>query len=301
MYDVIIVGAGPAGLTSAIFARRANLKVLLLEALQYGGQIVNSIHIENYPVEPHISGFDFATKLYQQVKDLGCDIYFEKVVSLEDFSSYKEVVTEENRYSTKTVILATGASCRRLGLPNEKEFVGKGVSYCATCDGAFFKNLDVAVVGGGNTALEDACYLADLARSVYLIHRRNEFRGDACLLETLKEKKNVHFLTPYQIIEIQGREKLEKLVIQNLEGEVSTLSIHGLFIAIGRDPENKFCSNLIPCDSNGYIIAGENCHTNLPGVFVAGDNRTKSLRQLVTATSDGAIAANEAILYLRTK
>lgn len=188
MYDIIIVGAGPAGLTSAIYASRASKKVLVLEAKSYGGQIINTLDIENYPVEDHISGFDFATKLYNQVKSLGADIVFEKVIDIKNSDDIKEVITNKNTYKTKTIILATGSVNRKLGLSNEDELIGKGISYCATCDGGFYKNKIVAVVGGGNTALEDALYLSDIANTVYLIHRRDEFRGDEVTLSNLKEK-----------------------------------------------------------------------------------------------------------------
>ena len=248
MYDVIIVGAGPAGLTSAVYARRANKKVLILEALSYGGQIINTLNIENYPVEPHISGYDFATKLYNQAKDLGAEIIFEKVTEIKNNDDIKEIITTKNKYQSKTVILATGAENRKLGLSNESELVGKGISYCATCDGGLYKGKDVAVQGGGNTAVEDALYLSDIANTVYLIHRRDEFRADEVGINKLKEKENI--------------------------------------------------KNLINVDNEGYIIAGEDCHTNIKGIYVAGDNRSKNLRQLVTATSDGAIAATEAIKFI---
>ena len=190
MYDIIIVGAGPAGLTSAIYACRAKKSVLVLEANSYGGQIVNTLDIENYPVEEHISGFDFATKLYNQTKNLGASIKFEKVVEIKD-GSVKEVVTTKNVYKCKAIILATGAENRKLGLPNEDDLVGKGVSYCATCDGAFYKGRDVAVVGGGNTAIEDALYLSDICRTVYLIHRRDKFKAEDVLIDKLNEKDNI--------------------------------------------------------------------------------------------------------------
>ena len=298
MYDIIIVGAGPAGLTAAIYACRASKKVLVLEAKSYGGQIINTLDIQNYPVEPHISGFDFATKIYNQAKDLGAEVKFEKVINLVLNEKEKQVVTTKNTYQSKTIILATGADNRKLGLENEDELVGKGVSYCATCDGAFYKNKKVAVVGGGNTALEDSLYLADIAEDVYLIHRRDEFRGEEKLINDLKTKSNVHFIYNSNVTKLIANEKLESIEITNKTGEKSIIEVSGLFIAVGRIPENQNFASLINLDEKGYVIATEDCHTNMEGVFVAGDNRVKSLRQLVTATSDGAIAATEAIKYI---
>lgn len=298
MYDIIIVGAGPAGLTAAIYARRANKQVLVLEASTYGGQIVNTLDIENYPVEAHISGFDFATKLYHQAKDLGATIVFEKVVEIKNFDDKKQVITTSNEYDTKTIILATGAENRKLGIDREQELVGKGISYCATCDGAFYKNKDVAVVGGGNTALEDALYLSDIVHKVYLIHRRDEVRGEEVTLEQLKEKSNVEFIFNSNVTKINGEEQLESIEVTNNNGDTKEISVSGLFVAIGRVPENENFRKIIELDNAGYVIASEDCHTNIDGIFVAGDSRVKNLRQLVTATSDGAIAATEAVKYI---
>ena len=302
MYDIIIIGAGPAGLTSSIYARRANKKVLVLEAKTYGGQIINTLSIENYPVEPGISGFDFATKLYNQAKDMGSEIVFEKVVDIKNYKEYKEIITTKNSYKAKAVIIATGAENRKLGLNNEDELVGKGISYCATCDGAFYKKKDVAVVGGGNVALEDALYLSDIANKVYLIHRRDEFRGDLSIVEKLKEKDNVEFILNSNVVNINAIDKIDSIDIRNNEDrEENEINVDGLFIAVGQVPENQNFASLINLDKSGYIIASEDCHTNIEGIFVAGDNRTKELRQLVTATSDGAIAATEAIKYINSK
>lgn len=298
LYDIIIVGAGPAGLTSAIYAGRANKKVLVLEAKTYGGQIINTPDIENYPVEEHISGFDFATKIYNQAKNLGAEIVFEKVVEIKDLGKEKEVVTTKNTYKTKTIILATGSENRKLGLSNEDELVGKGVSYCATCDGAFYRKKTVAVVGGGNTALEDALYLSNLVEKVYLIHRRDEFRGEETTVNKLKEKDNVEFIYNSNVTKLNANEKLESIEVTNKDGSVKTIDVNGLFVAVGRIPENENFAKIINLDDSGYIVAGEDCHTNIEGIFVAGDNRVKEVRQLVTATSDGAIAATEAIKYI---
>ena len=298
MYDIIIVGAGPAGLTAGIYARRASKKVLILEAISYGGQIINTLDIENYPVEAHISGYEFATKLYNQTKDLGAEILFEKVVEIKDNNDFKEVITTKNTYKAKTIILATGAENRKLKLKNEDELVGKGVSYCATCDGAFYKNKDVAVVGGGNTAIEDALYLTDIAHKVYLIHRRDSFKGEESILEKLKNKDNIEFIYNSNITKLNSDNRLNSIEITNKDGSVKTIEVSGLFIAVGRVPENQNFAKIINLDESGYVIASEDCHTNKDGIFVAGDNRVKSVRQLVTATSDGAIAAIEAIKYI---
>ena len=298
MYDIIIVGAGPAGLTSAIFARRANKKVLVLEANIYGGQIINALNIENYPGLEHITGSQFVNNLYNQVINLKVELLYEKVVSIKVLENIKQVVTNHNTYDTISVIIATGSNKRKLNLPGEKELLGKGVSYCATCDGAFYKNKDVAVVGGGNTALEDALYLSDIVNKVYLIHRRNNFSGSDILIKQIKEKKNIEILYESQIISINGIDKLESITVKDKNGILKEYLVSGLFIAIGLIPENNNMRDIIKIDDNGYIIAGEDCHTNIAGIFVAGDIREKKLRQLVTATSDGAVAATEAIKYI---
>ena len=298
MYDILIIGAGPAGLTSAIYGRRALKQVLVLEAVSYGGQIINTLDIENYPVEAHISGFDFATKLYNQAKDLGAEIKYEKVVDLIDKKDYKEVITTKNTYQAKTVIIATGSSNRKLGLELEEELIGKGISYCATCDGNFYKDKNVAVVGGGNTALEDTLYLSNICKKVYLIHRRDEFRGDLSVVEKLKEKDNVEFIYNSNITKLIANQGLEKIEVTDKDQNINELEVSGLFVAIGRVPEADNFKKLIKTDDNGYIEAKENCHTNVEGIFVAGDIRVKDLRQLVTATSDGAVAATEAVKYL---
>ena len=298
MYDIIIVGAGPAGLTAGIYSARANKKVLVLEALSYGGQIINTPSIENYPGEKNISGFDFATNLYNQSKELGVEIIFQKVIDIKN-DKIKEVITNKESFKTKSIIIATGCENRKLGLPNEDSLIGKGISYCATCDGNFYKNKTVAVVGGGNTAIEDALYLSDIVNKVYLIHRRDSFRAEEKIVNLLKEKTNIEFVLNSNIVKINGESNLESIEISN-GNDNKTLNIDGLFIAIGRIPENENFKNLVDVDENGYIIAKENCKTNVSGIFVAGDNRTKEVRQLVTATSDGSIAAIEAVKYLNS-
>ncbi|MBR1738430.1 MAG: thioredoxin-disulfide reductase [Firmicutes bacterium] len=302
MYDIIVIGAGPAGMTSAIYARRAARTVLVLEAVNYGGQIINTPDIENYPVEAHISGFDFSEKVYNQAKGLGAEFIFEKVVGIKDENSVKIVTTNKNTYKAKTVIIATGSENRKLGLENEDKLVGRGVSYCATCDGNFFRKKVVAVVGGGNTALEDALYLSDLARQVYLIHRRDSFRGEEANSEKLKTKENVEIIYNANVTKLIAEKRLKAIeVTDKISGDVRTLELNGLFVAVGRVPENQNFADVIELDDAGYVVAGENCHTSADGIFVAGDNRTKMLRQLVTATADGAMAATEAVKYLNER
>ena len=298
MYDVIIIGAGPAGLTSALYLLRANKKVLLLEAKNYGGQIINANKIENYPGIESISGFDFANNLFNQVKKLGEEIKYETVLKINED---KKVITNKNEYQSKAIIIATGASNRKLNIPNENKYLSKGVSYCATCDGPFYKNKIVAVVGGGNTALEDALYLSNIAQKVYLIHRREEFRGESKYLEELKKKSNVEFILNSNIISIDGNEYLENITIKDQENNINKLNIDGLFIAIGQTPQNEIFNNIVSLDEKGYIITNNEVCTNIDGIFVAGDNRVKDLRQLTTAVSDGSIAATKAIININKK
>ncbi len=299
MYDIIVVGAGPAGMTAAIYTRRASKTVLVLEALSYGGQILNTPDIENYPVEAHISGFDFSTKLYEQTKALGAEFKFEKVVGIREENGLKVVETPKNRYEAKAVILATGSENRKLGIEGEDKLTGRGISYCATCDGNFFRKKTVAVAGGGNTALEDALYLSDLAEKVYIIHRRDSFRGEDVYVERLKEKANVEFVYNANVTRLIAEKRLKAIeVTDKLDGSIRTIELDGLFVAIGRVPENQNFADLVKLDDSGYVMAGEDCHTSCEGIFVAGDNRTKALRQLVTATADGAMAATEAVKYI---
>ena len=297
MYDTIIVGAGTAGLTAAIYLRRASKKVLVFEAKSYGGQIINASIIDNYPAEPHISGFDFATKLYNQAKELGSEIRFEKVVNIED-GDIKKVITEKDTYECKTIILATGSDNRKLGLEDEDKLIGKGISYCATCDGNFYKNKVVAVAGGGNSAIEDALYLSNLASKVYVIHRRDEFRAEDKLLNELKEKNNVELILNSNVTKLNSNDLLESIELTDKDGNKKVINLDGLFIAVGRIPENENFASIVNLNENGYVIATEDCNTNVPGIFVAGDNITKTVRQLVTAASDGAVAASEAIKYI---
>ena len=298
MFDIIIAGGGPAGLTAAIYARRAAKTVLVLEAATCGGQIINTPDIENYPVAMHISGMEFGKRLEAQAKELGAEIKFERVLGIESSSTEKTVLTKKNRYTGKALILSTGSENRKLGLEHEDKLVGRGISYCATCDGAFYKNKTVAVVGGGNTALEDALYLTDLAETVYLIHRRDELRGDEATAALLREKKNLKLILSSNVTKLNAGKRLESIEVTDRDGNVSTLEVNGLFVAVGRIPENQSFAQVVALDDGGYIPAGEDCRTNVPGIFVAGDNRAKAVRQLVTATADGAVAATEAVKYV---
>jgi thioredoxin reductase (NADPH) len=297
MVDVIIIGAGPAGLTAAIYALRAKKSVLVFESNMVGGQIVNTLDIENYPSNPHISGYDFAINLKKQAEELGATIINEKVVSIENDTN-KRVKTEQNVYEGKTIIIASGLENRTLNIPNELELVGKGVSFCATCDGNFFRGKDVAVVGGGNTALEDALYLSNIVNKVYLIHRRNEFRGDTKTVEQIKTKSNIELVLESTISSINGENALESIAVLNRDGSMRTILVSALFIAVGKKPNIDYLNGLINTDVSGFIISDDSCKTNIEGIFVAGDIREKKVRQLVTATSDGAVAALEAINYL---
>ena len=298
MYDIIVIGAGPAGLTAALYGRRANKKVLVLEAKVYGGQIVNTNRIDNYPAMPGVSGFDFANNLYNQVIDMGAEVKFEKVIKI-DLSIGKKVITDNNEYLGRSIILATGADKRTIGLENEERLTGRGISYCATCDGNFFKDMDVAVYGGGDTALFDAMYLSDICKKVYLIHRRDTFKAEEQEVEEVKQKPNVEFIYNSNVVKLNTTNNLlSSIEVKNNDGNLREIEVSGIFIAVGRVPENQNFAKLINLDKLGYVIAGEDCHTNVEGIFVAGDNRVKKLRQLVTAASDGAIAATEAIRYI---
>lgn len=301
MYDLLIIGAGTAGLSAAIYAARAGLSTLVFEGAMYGGQIIVSPTVENYPGVGCVSGADFANGLYKQAEQLGVTFAFENVVSVENYPDKKVVNTQSAQYEGKTVILATGAKNRPLGLANEQKLTGRGISYCATCDGSFFQGKKVAVMGGGNTALEDAEVLAKLCSKVYLVHRRNQFRGEAAQVERLKKLDNVEFLLENTIVELQGENSLTGVVLEHLPtGERKPLEIDGLFVAIGQIPQNAAFEGLVETDSHGYIIASEDCHTNVAGIYVAGDGRTKTVRQLVTAAADGAVAALAAAELIRS-
>lgn len=294
MYDMAVIGAGPAGLTAGIYGTRANKKVIVFEMLTPGGQIVNTSTISNYPVAPGITGPEFGQVLSKQAEDLGVEIEYAEVSHIDKADGYFKITTEDGNFEAKTITLATGTQPRKLELEHEDEFTGKGISYCATCDGAFYKDKVVAVNGGGNSALHEALYLADIASKVYLVHRRTEFRGSEDMVEKIKAKGNVELVLGANITKLNGDKKLTS--VETDTGQ--TLDVDGLFVSIGRIPNAKKLIDGLEVVDGDYVAAGENCITNIPGVFVAGDVRNKELRQLVTATSDGAIAANEALKYL---
>jgi len=300
MADIIIVGAGPAGLSAAIYARRAGMDTVLYEGEMYGGQIVNTPEVENYPAIAKISGFDFAQDLYNQAINLGAKLEFDRVSGVVKTDSGFEVTLDSGKKDTaKAVILAVGASNRHMGIAREDELLGKGISYCATCDGAFYKGKTVAVTGGGNTAVEDAIYLAGIASKVYIIHRRNEFRADDVLVEAAKKIPNLEMVTPYVVESLLGEPKLSSLELTNREdGSKKTIEVDGLFVAIGQEPKTADFKDLVTL-SGGYIEAGEDCHTNVKGIFAAGDGRTKKVRQLTTACADGAVAALAAVDFIK--
>ncbi len=298
-YDIVIVGAGTAGLSAAIYAVRAGKSVIVLEATTHGGQIVNTPEVENYPGIQKISGFEFANNLYKQAKSLGAEVIYEKVIGIEVNGEEKIVHTTKEDYQAKAVILATGAKNRPLGLEHEKEWIGAGISYCAICDGMFYRGKDVAVAGGGNTALEDAIFLTNYCRKVYLIHRRDAFRGEEKLLQTLKEKPNVEFVLNANITRLIGEDGVDGVEVEDKNThEKRVIDVMGLFVAIGQMPENSEFINVVDLDKGGYIEAKEDCKTKTKGIFTAGDCRTKKVRQLATAASDGAIAALAACEYI---
>ena len=298
MYDVIIIGAGPAGLTSAIYAKRSNKNVLVLEANSYGGQIVTTDKIDNYPAAPHISGYDFATNLYNQVIELGVEVKFEKAIDILD-GDIKKVVTDKNTYEANAVIVAIGVRNRSLNVPGEKEFEGKGVSYCATCDGMFYKGKTVAVIGAGNTAFEEALYLSNLCKKVYIIHRNEKFKASPSMTKKVKSKDNIEFILNTNVISINGNDKVSDIDLLDNDENKSNIKISAIFIAIGQIPENGNLTKNFNIDKNGYIKSDKNLKTNIDGIYVAGDIRPKALRQLVTATSDGALAAVNAIKSIK--
>lgn len=294
-FDIIIVGGGPAGLTAAIYARRAGKSVLLLEKESFGGQIASSPRVENFPGIPAVSGAELADRLYGQADALGARIELEEVTALRD-GSVKTVVTNYGSYTGTALILATGMKHRTLGLPREEML--SGISFCAVCDGAFYRGKDVAVCGGGNTALADALFLSDLCRRVTLIHRRNAFRGDPILVEQLQRRDNVFFMLSTVVEELLGETALSGLRLRNTEtGAVTALESDGLFEAVGQLPERALSESLVRVDSGGFISAGESCQTPVPGVFAAGDCRAKEIRQLTTACADGTVAAIAACRY----
>ncbi len=298
MYDIVIIGGGPAGLTAALYALRAEKSVLVIEKLGLGGQIALTSEVENFPGTPKMSGLDFTSKLAAQVEELGGQIEFEEVLEIKDGAT-KTVVTDFGRYETRSVIIATGVKNRRLGADGEENLIGKGISFCAVCDGSFYKNKTVAVIGGGNTAVEDAIYLSDIAEKVYLVHRRQEFRAESRLVRALEKRENIELVldsTVKRFVEENGLKAVEVVNVKN--GVERTLTVDGAFVAVGQIPQCEIFKDFISLDDGGYVSADESCRTNIDGIFVAGDCRHKTVRQLTTAVSDGSIAALAACDYL---
>ena len=311
MYDILIIGAGPAGLTAAIYGVRGGLKVAFLEKMSYGGQIINTPEVENYPGAKDVSGFELADTMYNQAINLGAEMIFGEASGIEKsidsegkpFFKVKTITpgldTEGPTYEAKSVILATGLKQRPAGLEREEQMTGAGVSYCATCDGGFFRGKPVAILGGGNTALEDAEYMAQLAEKVYLVHRRDEFRGDEVLVNRLRNKENVEFVLDSVPVEIQGEAAVSGLKVRNVKTEETReLLVNAVFVAYGHIPVNDAFRDIAALDQTGFFDSREDCKTETPGLFVAGDCRAKTRRQLVTATADGAVAAMTAIEYV---
>ena len=298
MYDIIIVGAGPAGLTAALYALRANKKVLIFEAKSCGGQIINASKIENYPGIENISGFDYATTLYNQVKNLNGEIKYETVTRV---TENKEVFTSAGKYEAKAIIIATGSSNRRLNIENEKEYIGKGVSFCATCDGNFFKDKTVAVVGGGQTAIDDVIYLSNIVDKVYLIYRGEKLNEELNNINKLNDISNLEIILNTNVTKIIGEDLLTGIETTDKNNNKNTINIDGLFIAVGQEPKNEIFSNVVDLNERGYIETTDGVHTKTEGIYVAGDTRVKELRQLTTAVADGSIAATIAIKEMKNQ
>ena len=294
MYDIIIVGCGPAGLTAAIYALRANKKILILEKDNIGGQITSSLKVENFPGFKQISGNDLMNNLYEQAIDLGCEINIEEVIKIKD-GKIKTVITDENEYETKSLIIATGCKNRLLGIDREEEFIGNGISFCVACDGAFYKDKVVAVIGGGNSAVINALSLSEICKKVYLIQNLDFLTAEDMLKERIKEKNNIEIMYNSNVVKLIGDDELKSIEVSGKEDK--TIAIDGMFISIGQIPQNDIFKGIIDLNEQNYIKSIE-CLTNKEGIFVAGDCREKKIRQLTTAAGDGTIAALEAINYL---
>ncbi len=299
MYDCIVVGGGPAGLTAAIYLKRACKKVAIFEREVFGGQITKATEVENYPGFDRISGMELGNKMKRQAEDLGVECFYDEVIQIEKNDDVFQVITVDKTYESKTVIYAAGTSPRKLGVKEEEKFIGNGVSYCATCDGAFYKDKTVCVVGGGNTAIDDTLYLSNICKKVYVIHRRDSFRAEPIKVSSLKEKDNIEFIYNATVEGIMGNDKVEalKIVVNDKKMEVKT---DGVFVAIGSTPNTEILDNFVSLDANGYALSNHELETSVAGLFVAGDVRDKQVKQLTTATSDGTVAATFAIDYLNT-
>ena len=300
-YDVTIIGSGPAGLAAAIYATRANLKTLILESEAPGGKLVKTYEIENYPGIANISGVDLAMQMMEHSKKFGAKIEYGTVINIENHDDYKLIILDNDKQiSSKTIIVATGTKERKLALDNADELIGKGISYCAVCDGAFYRNKDVVVIGGGNSALEEALYLTQLVNKVFIVIRRDQFRADELVVENVKNNPKIEIIVksiPNNIITNDG--KVSGLEIKNVDtNETSIIECSGIFPYIGADPATSFLKDLNVLDENGYVIVNDKMETAIEGIYAAGDVIRKELRQVVTATNDGAIAANNAARYL---
>lgn len=300
MYDIIIIGGGPAGLVAAVYARRAGKSVLVIEKATFGGQITYSPKVENIPGFVSLTGNEFAEKLVEQALELGTEVEAAEVVSLRDYETSKVVMTDSgDRFEARAVIIATGARHRLLGLDNEENLIGNGISFCAVCDGAFYADKIVGVVGGGNSALQEALLLSEQAKKVYVIQNMDTLTGEIALREQLATKKNVEVLLGTVVDGLRGEEELRAVTLRTLANDsIRTLALDGLFIAIGLVPQNEPFAKLVELDERGYVQADENCATSVPGVFVAGDSRHKRIRQVTTASADGAVAALAACDYI---
>lgn len=300
MYDLIIIGSGPAGLSAAVYGKRAGLNLLVIEKTPLsGGQVLNTYEVDNYLGMPGINGFDMGMQFREHADKMDVPFVEAEVMGIEDKGNVKIVRTDKETYETKTVILAMGATHSKLGIPGEEELAGMGVSYCATCDGAFFKNKTTAVIGGGDVAVEDAIFLARGCEKVYLIHRRGELRAADILQKSLLELPNVEVLWNYVAERIVGTNMVEHLQLKEVNtGNQRQLDIQGVFVAVGIKPQTEAFTDFVECNPAGYIVAGEDCKTSREGIFVAGDCRTKGLRQIITAVADGANAATSAWSYL---
>ena len=302
IYDLVIIGSGPAGMSAAIYAKRAMLDTLLLEK-EYmpGGQVIQTYEVDNYPGIPKTNGMELSSKFAEHAKELGIETKVAEVTDIIPDGDVKEIILKDGeKIRTKTIILATGAVHRTLGVPGEKELAGMGVSYCATCDGAFFRNKVTAVVGGGDVALEDAIFLSRMCEKVYLIHRRDELRGAKILQNQVKNSDKIEIIWNSVVTKIDGDNKVESIQIENVDRHVDkTLDVDGIFIAVGTKPVSELLKGRLEMDDQGYIRAGEDGITNLPGIFAGGDGRTKNLRQVVTAVADGANCVQSVERYLQ--
>ena len=299
-YDIAIVGGGPAGMTAALYAARAGKSVVLFEGEMLGGQILPTRKIENYPALPDVDGYTFSDGLTQQITALGVAIVYAAVAKVEKVENEFSLIAGSENYTALAVILATGLKHRKLGLDGEDALIGRGVSFCATCDGMFFRKKEVAVVGGGNTAVQDALVLSEYCSRVYLIHRRNQLRAEKNLAEQMQAKENIEFIGETVIEELEGSEQLQSLTLRNVvTGSVEYLPVSALFEAIGQLPQNAAFADLVELDEDGYFLTDNECRTSCPGIFAAGDACRKNVRQLTTAVSDGTVSALSAVEYLR--